>query len=242
MHRIVISLVFAVLFSTSLSAQVTQTPPPTTSAPQATGDPQALAAAQAALTALGGAAAISQIQGWTFQASMEGGAANGTVTYAIDTQPSSLTMRTKKGTKRTVMLHSFFVPAVVAALLAKQLADSTYSTQQMSLTSSESKPVRAISIGPTEIPVGQIWLFDNATNLPLRIEFRLPAELGSRLSFPGTVDLSDYRNVGGILYPFRIVTQLRGGLPEIITIQSVTPSATTPTVPNMVNSEAGDRL
>jgi hypothetical protein len=62
------------------------------------------------------------------------------------------------------------------------------------------------------------------------------------MSKQGTTELSDYRSVGGVLYPFRIVTQMWGALPEIITIQSVTPSTTAPTTPISGNGQAGDSL
>ena len=51
------------------------------STPQPASDPQAVAVVQAAITALGGATAISQAQSWTFQAQMQGGHVNGDVTY-----------------------------------------------------------------------------------------------------------------------------------------------------------------
>jgi hypothetical protein len=243
-RRIVLSVVFAALFSTGLSAQVAQTSPSTTSAPPAVRDSRAVTVMQAGLDALGGATAIGQIHSWTFQATMQGGRANGNVTYTLDTQPSKFTVMTKKGTKRTFLLRSFFVPAVLAAVLAKQFQDSQYSTQYLGLETLDSKPATAVTLSARPVPglPEQIWHFDNQTGLPLRVEFRLPAELGSHKSQQGTTELSDYRSVGGVLYPFHIVTQVFGGLPEIITIQSVTPSPTVPTAPSAGNSQAGDSL
>jgi hypothetical protein len=53
------------------------------------------------------------------------------------------------------------------------------------------------------------------------------------------VEVSDYKSVGGVLYPFNIVTRPERGQPELIALQSVSPSAAT--LSNDFNGAAGDR-
>jgi hypothetical protein len=75
----------------------------------------------------------------------------------------------------------------------------------------------------------QRWYFDNANGLPNRVDFMLPAAIGPMEAFPGTVMLSNYRAVSGVLYPFKIVTFLqRQRATQTITLQSVTPSTAVP--------------
>jgi hypothetical protein len=77
--------------------------------------------------------------------------------------------------------------------------------------------------------LAQRWYFDKTSNLPNRIDFILPAKMGLVEAFPGAVILSNYQAVGGVLYPFQIVTFLqREHAMEKITLQSVTPSTTAP--------------
>jgi hypothetical protein len=96
----------------------------------------------------------------------------------------------------------------------------------------------SISIPSGTSLVVQSWFFDAATNLPLRVEFRLPAEVGSSMSPTGIIDVADYHSVSGIMYPFFIGVLAQGNLPEIIAIQSVTPGLSAP-LPEF-NSSAGD--
>jgi hypothetical protein len=67
----------------------------------------------------------------------------------------------------------------------------------------------------------------------------LPAAVGSKMSITGVVEVSDYKSVGGVLYPFNIVTRPERGQPELIVLQSVSPSAAT--LSNDFNGAAGDR-
>jgi hypothetical protein len=206
---------------------------------QPASDPQAVAVVQAAITALGGAAAIGQAQSWTFHAKTQGPHSNGEVDYMISTDNDTGKVMRRDGTmKPAPPIHSHIVPALVGAILLKESQDPEFSMQYGGTSIVDSKPVTNIifAIGPTKFPA-QIWTFD-AANLAVQIDFRLPAEIGARQSFPLTVALSDYRPVSGVLYPFQIVTFWPGKPPEIATLQSVNANAAAP--PNDFNGPAGD--
>jgi hypothetical protein len=80
-------------------------------------------------------------------------------------------------------------------------------------------------------------VFDSL-NLPVLIDFRVPAEIGARQSFPVVVGLSDYRSVLGVLHPFQIISFLPGKPPEIVTLHSLNASSTAP--PNEFDGHGGD--
>jgi len=211
----------------------------TQAAAQPTNDPQAVAVVQAAITALGGATVISQAQNWAFKAQTQGPHSNGNVDYSLSTDPDTGKI-TKAGGSTTPapLISSHFVPALVGAILLKESQDPEFTIQYGGSGNLESKPVTAIvfMVGKTPMPA-QIWVFD-AANLPVLIDFRSPAEIGARQSFPVVVGLSDYRLVSGIMYPFQISTFLPGKPPEIITVQSVTAGLTA--ITNDYNASAGD--
>jgi hypothetical protein len=226
------SLLFVfLLLSSSIWAQ--QAPAP------ATQDPQAVV--QAAIKALGGATAIGQAQSWTFQAQMQGPRANGSINYTMSTHTDTGYFALADGTTRPApMIHSQFVPALVGSILLKESQDPEFSVHYSGLSTLDSKPVTVIvfSAGPTPFP-SQIWYLDS-TNLPVQVDFRLPAQIGARQSPYGVVAFSDYRSVSGVLYPFQMVAFApgNGNPPQITTLQSVNLNATA--APNEFNGPAGD--
>jgi hypothetical protein len=231
-------LLFFLLFNVSIWAQQPASSQQATPA-QPTSDPQAVAVVQAAITALGGATAIGQAQSWTFQAQTQGPHSNGSVDYVISTDTDTGKLARADGTTRPApKIHSHFVPALVGAILLKESQDPEFSMQYAGPSTQDSKPVTTIvfRVGSEGFPA-QIWTFD-AANLPVQIDFRLPAEIGARQTFPLVVALSDYRPVAGVLHPFQIVTFWPGKPPEIVTLQSVNANATAP--PNDFNGPAGD--
>jgi hypothetical protein len=230
-------LVFLFLAGSSWGNQAAKQVP----APQPASDPQAVAVVQAAIAALGGATAIGQPQSWTFQAQMRGAHANGSVEYVMSTHTDTGTLVRPDGTTRPApAVHSHFVPALVGAILLKESRDTEFSVHYGGLSTLDSKPVSVIvfTVGREGFPA-QIWYFD-AANLPVQVDFRSPAEIGARQSFPLVVVLSDYRPVSGVLYPFRIVSFLPGKPPEIVMVQSVTTNAIAEL--NEFNGTAGDLL
>jgi hypothetical protein len=206
---------------------------------QQASDPQAVAIVQAAISALGGATAVGQPQSWTFQAQTQGPHSNGNVDYVIsmDTDTGKI-VRPDGTTKPASAIHSYFVPALVGAILLKESQDPNLSMHYAGVSTQDSKPVTIIvfRVGSEGFPA-QIWAFDSA-NLPVQIDVRLPPEIGARQSVYGLIALSNFQSVSGVLYPFRIVSFLMGRPPEIVTLQSVNASATTP--PNEFNGPAGD--
>lgn len=228
--RVLRLLPFVFLFPASIFAQ-TSTP--------ASGDPQAIAVIQAAIKALGGATAIVEAKSWTFQAQTQGPRTNGNITYAMSTDTDTGRYGLPNGTSRPApSIHSHFLPALVGSILSKESQDAEFWIQYGGVTTLGSQPVTAIvfAVGPAKFP-GQIWYFD-ATDLPVQVDFRLPAEIGARSSFPGLVALSDYRSVSGVLYPFRIVSFVAGKPPEIVILQSVATGAAA--TPNEFNGPGGD--
>lgn len=229
---------FLLFFNVSIWAQQPASPQQAPSA-QPPSDPQAVAVVQAAIKALGGAVAIGQAQSWTFQAQTQGPHSNGPVDYMISTHTDTGKLARADGTTRPApKIHSHFVPALVAAILLKESQDPEFSIQYAGLSTQDAKPVTIIVfiVDQTRIPA-QIWTFD-AANLPVQIDFRLPAEIGARESFPLLVALSDYRPVSGVLYPFQIVTFWPGNPPESVTLRSVNTNAIAS--PNEFNGSGGD--
>ena len=229
-------LFFAVPSGGKQTSQIASTPRPSS-------DPQAVAVVQAAITALGGAAAIGRAQSWTFQAQTEGMLANGNVSYTLsgvaDTHPPTIV--TNGVPKRIKADRSLFVPVVLGYVLLSEFQDQRSPVQFGGQVTLGSEPVRVVTFSDPDLPAlpAQIWYFDATTSLPARVEFQLPAAVGSKVSFTGVVEVSDYRSVGGVLYPFKIVTRPERGQPETIVLQSLSPSAVT--LQNDFNGAAGDR-
>jgi hypothetical protein len=147
-------------------------------------------------------------------------------------------MRADRTIKPAPLIHSHFVPALAGAILLKESQDSNFSMQYVGVSTQDTKPVTTIvfMFGQLKFPA-QIWAFD-AANLPLLIDFRAPAQIGARESFPIVVALSDYRSVSGVLYPLRISSFLPGKPPQIIALQSIVSGATA--TPNDFNGLGGD--
>ena len=198
-------------------------------------DPQAVAVVQAAITKMGGATAIGPLQSWTLQAEAEGRIDNGTInqtlTLGVPQNPSLPAGTAAKAPRPWARPRSLFVPALVSTILLQETQDPSFSLQQeipspvpnstLVVFSLATKSGRSVAV--------QRWYFDSTTNLPTVIEFVLPAKIGLIESFPGVVTLSDYRAIGGVLYPFRIGSSLlreSGG--ETVTLQIVTPSTAVP--------------
>jgi hypothetical protein len=204
------------------------------SASQPASDPQAVAVVQTAITALGGAVAMGQPQGWTFQASLQGPIANGTTSYSLGSDAGAarrtfILPNGKVGRARPI--QSLFVPAAIGKVLLNESNDPQFVVTYGGDTVVDSVSVTAVRFSVVSMPnvVSQVWWFDATTGLPKRVAFIMPAEIGAKTSLPGLIDLSDYRPVSGVLHPFRVVIQLSGRPPEIISIQSAVPSTVAPT-------------
>jgi hypothetical protein len=186
---------------------------------------------QAAITALGGATAIGQTHNWSFQAQLDG-MKKGTTNDTLDTdaKPASATAPTASATGA---FPSPFLPAFVAALLLKESNNPNYILRHEGQITVGSRTLSIVTIWNvrTRFRPAQIWYFDNATGLPAVIDFRLPTQIGHFRSLRGLTELSDYRSVSGVQYPFQIVTRVPGKpLPEVVTLQSVTPNTSASTL------------
>ena len=226
-------LLLSTPFWAKQSSQVSSTPLPAS-------DPQAVAVVQAAITALGGAAAIGQGQFWDFQGLTDGPLDSGTRPETISAQIPNATIVVNGVSKPApkVISSSLFLPVLAGAILLQESQDSYFELHLDEPSTMASKPVNVVKFLVTSShALAQIWVFDAVTGLPARVFFETPAQVGQTKSFRGMVDLSDYRPVSGVLYPFSIVTYVEGKPPEILNLQSLTPSA--PTSPSQTAHTTG---
>jgi len=221
-------LLSILLFSAPLLAQTTIS---------AQRDPQAAMIVQAALTALGGAATISQAQSWAIQAQAAGlevATKSETFNLSPGTGTQVVLPNGKAATKPPRAYSSSLFPILIAPLLLKESKDKNYTLRYGGQTTVGSEPVAVVSFVLPRIllSTAQTWYFDTTTNLPAQIDFRLPVQIGQVKSVRGVVALSDYRSVSGILYPFSIITTTPGRpLAETIKLQSISPSTAVQTAP-----------
>lgn len=207
-----------------------------TTAPATTNDPQAVAIVQTAITALGGAPAIGQSNRWAFQGQTEGDFQNGSKSETLDatvTQTQALSPGGSPPPRVPVWVtpRSPFIPALVGSILVRESQSPTFSMELQTSPSIDGISVVVFSVpttGGRRIPA-QFWYFDKTTGLPKRISFTAAARIGQVESLSNAdALLSDYRAVGGVLYPYHIETLLqRTQERKVITLQGVTPSAAT---------------
>lgn len=251
MNRVICSLLIAFVSIPAHSATrhpivaASSTGGVSTTGESAVRDPEALKILNAAVTALGGSTAILQNQSWTFTATMQGGLVNRDVTYGLTSDLGkadqiTAAVGTLKDGQSLPVIRSLFVPAIISSVLAKQVADNSLSIQYLGSSTLGKTAVEVVSFLPAgEATLAhQTWFIDAATSLPIRVDLTSPAIIGSKMSFVGPVYLSNYQSIGGVLYPFRILTRLPGVPPEIITLKNVAPSAATPA--NALDISAGD--
>jgi len=237
-------LILMLLSGVSAWAQQPATSQQSSSA-QPASDPQAVAVVQAAITALGGATAIAQAQSWNVQAQMEGSMDNRLANESIDWGVSQTSPDGSGGTAaKSIKIpawrtpRSLLIPEMVGALLVKESQDPHYVMSYAGQTTLASGPISVVVFCLVNSRglrfLAQTFNFDQKTGLPVRVDISMPFRIGDVESFAGIVDLSDYRAIEGILYPFRIATYLPGRLPEIVTLQAVNASTGIPS-----NSAAG---
>jgi hypothetical protein len=143
-------LILMVVFSVSVWAQQ-PAPSQQASTAQPASDAQAVAVVQAAITALGGAAAIGQAQSWTFQAQMHGAVGSENISYAMSSDANTGSVVLATGTTVPLpMTHSYFVPALVGAILLKEAHDPNFSIFYGGTSTLDSKPVTVVvfTVGP----------------------------------------------------------------------------------------------
>jgi hypothetical protein len=203
-------------------------PPQNTSTPQPASDPQAVAVVQAAITALGGATAIGQSQTWDFQGQLDGPMESGNKDETIKFQLVNSMIVVNGVSRRAprIASPSLFLPVLVGPLLLQESQDSNYVMHFDGPSTLASNPVTVIRLISTDSrSLAQIWAFDAATGLPDRVYFELPAQIGQSESFRATVDLSNWRTVSGVQYPFTVLTYMEGIPRQTLSLQSITPGA-----------------
>lgn len=191
-------------------------------------DPQAVAIVQAAITKMGGATAIAPLQSWTIQAQAEGSIDNGTINQVLTLKvPQRPAGGTAPPPERWSRPRSIFIPTLVSSILLQETQDPSFSLGlETSPIPNSTLVVFSLATKTGRTVPAQKWYFDTTTNLPSFIELMVPAKVGLIESFPGRVTLSDYRDIGGVLYPFHVWESLLrpNGSVEMLTLQSLTPS------------------
>lgn len=121
--------------------------------------------------------------------------------------------------------------AVPLFLIAAALADTDTTVEYRGLEQSAGSTAHRIrfwktfSSNPklkhlTEFAAREIWV-DSVSSLPVRLAYEHREGRGSADRFRYEVSYSDYRNVGGALYPFRVERNLNGTPWETIQIDRV---------------------
>jgi hypothetical protein len=73
----------------------------------------------------------------------------------------------------------------------------------------------------SHLSLRDVWI-DTTTGLPQKISFTRPSESDSNVRIHVDVHLSEYRNVSGVIYPFRVEVSLNGTPWLTINLQNVT--------------------
>jgi hypothetical protein len=182
---------------------------------------------QAAITALGGATAIGQGQNWDFQGLLDGpfDSGNKPETISVQAPNASIVVNGVSTPAPKFVSSSLFLPVLAGAILLQESQDSNFELRFDGPSTLASKPVTVVKfLAHDSHAIAQIWAFDATSGLPARVYFESPAQIGLTKSFRALVDLSDYRAILGVLYPFSIVTYMEGKLPETLRLQSLTPN------------------
>ena len=203
-------------------------------APSLTGDPTAGTVVQSAIQAMGGAVGTAQPQTVTFQGSMEGPLGNGNANFTIRLYARQGISPLDAAILKADVTHRPFVAAAASYLLFQEMQHSKGSLQSVGPITIGSNTVKAISLSVgAKNAAGQTCYFNNDTGLPVRLEVQVPS-VGASGSSLRVFDFSDYRNVSGVMYPFRISLRAEGQqTAEIITLESITPNfSALPNVPS----------
>jgi len=115
-------------------------------------------------------------------------------------------------------------------MLVKELQDPNYSFQYLGVKSLQGISVEVLSTSSQSthidsIVTPQTWYFDTTSGLPVRIEYRLFDNKYLSRYETAAVDLSEYRIIGGIQYPFQAVRWSEGSKRGTVTTVSVQSNA-----------------
>ena len=130
--------------------------------------------------------------------------------------------------ERTASCHS---PSFPLPFLAAALANPDEALQYVGQETLGSARVQHLRIWNTfnsmsslqfllDFTVTDIWL-DSSSALPVKLFYQQRVAQGAVPRIPVEVAYGDYRNLGGVLYPFQLAVSLNGTAWATITIQSV---------------------
>jgi len=228
---------FPFFFLLALSTSVCFAQSPASAPAQQTAasrDATAVNIANQAISAMGGTAAIGQINDCLAQGNvqrpLDSIAPSASFTwknsgaefrYEQDGRPTIMTGHGKpaklNGGKTTRLLAnatiSDFPAHLAASQLLKRLNDSRYGFAALDDSQAAGRPAARIKIwfnGTNLIQTltTQVWFIDKASALPLRVEYVVPDLHNASLQGHFAVDLSDWRTISGVLVPYRITTYL----------------------------------
>lgn len=220
----------------------------TTSAPQAARDPQAVALVQQSLAAMGGTAAVAQVQNSVVSGTSVDQAIGSTMpqsftwTYAgkefrneDDTTNGSHILVSNGGNPQdfhdgawagslpilTRTNLPYHIPAIV---LVYEINNPGYAFAFLGTTPLNGINTIHVQIRDDSDLTGHLftpqdWYFDPATNLPLRVEYLLPVSQNPSECLPATLDFSAFKSVSGILVPFQL-TFAEGSVASVATVSS----------------------
>jgi hypothetical protein len=214
-------------------------------------DKQAVQVVQSATNALGGAAAIQQLQNYVVQAQVLSTSrtfgTTGTATWTVmgtqyrEDYPSAQGIKTLSsgngkpfasvngGNVTTVLPHVLraeFAPALVAPMLLAELQGKNYSIQYGGTSQLDSETVTTVLISSQATRVDaavtpQRWFFDSTSNLPVRIEYRLPDMKAPERTVPAAISLSGYQAISGVLFPTQAARWISGNQFDTLKLTSV---------------------
>ena len=219
-------------------------------------DSSALVVVQNAIKALGGAAYIGQAKDWKVIAQRQASAASQSSSGKIIWEATSTEFKSDfpVSSGRSVLtsghgiparagggaiefvppyvLHAAFVPSLVGAVLLRELLDPNRSFELLPPTTGNNAAtiVKTYSVASQSdrVATEQTWYFDSGTHLPTRIEYRFPDSKNPNQFGTTSVDLSKYKPIGSVLYPFQIVMSQRGQKMADVTVQSITVNTSIP--------------
>jgi hypothetical protein len=124
------------------------------------------------------------------------------------------------------VVHAMFVPSLVGALLLREFQDPNRSFELVPRNANDNGPtiIKTYSVATQSdrVATEQTWYFDRGTGFPVRIEYRFPNSKNPNQFGTTSVDLSDFKSVGSVLYPFQIVMSQLGLKMADVTVQSIT--------------------
>ena len=213
-------------------------------------DPLALAAVQRAVAVTGGTGPISQIHDCVAEGTLEPSPgswlSSGTFVWknsgsefryenpGVSGRSAYVSGRGRPAVVKpdgTTRLHAHvseanFPPHLFSLVLLRMLADARYKLVFVGEQIIGDRPVLRVrsSLAVDEITAVttvQDWFFDAGSGLPVRVEYRLPANSNALEYLSAAVELADFRSVSGLAVPFQITIYQDGQKGGIAKLSSV---------------------